>query len=44
MSISFEAHLLGKRIEFDQGSGCLTIKNLPRNLVHQLKSYPSTNH
>ncbi len=37
MSISFEAHLLGKRVEFDQASASLTIKNLPTQLVDQLK-------
>ncbi|AZL74556.1 nucleoid-associated protein YejK [Pseudomonas oryziphila] len=37
MSISFEAHLLGKRVEFDQDSASLTIKNLPTQLITQLK-------
>ncbi|WP_341782655.1 nucleoid-associated protein YejK [Pseudomonas putida] len=37
MSISFEAHLLGDRVEFDQVSASLTIKNLPTQLVDQLK-------
>ena len=37
MSISFEAHLLGKRVEFDQDSASLTIKNLPTPLINQLK-------
>ncbi|SDZ27855.1 nucleoid-associated protein YejK [Pseudomonas sp. NFIX28] len=37
MSISFEAHLLGERVEFDQISASLTIKNLPTQLVDQLK-------
>ncbi|WP_191832584.1 nucleoid-associated protein [Pseudomonas fluorescens] len=37
MSISFEAHLLGKRVEFDQDSASLTIKNLPMQLIDQLK-------
>ena len=37
ISISFEAHLLGKRIEFDQDSASLTIKNLPTQLIDQLK-------
>lgn len=37
MSISFEAHLLGERVEFDQASASLTIKNLPTQLVDQLK-------
>lgn len=38
MSISFQAHLLGKRVEFDQDSASLTIRNIPSQLVHQLKS------
>lgn len=37
MSISFEAHLLGDRVEFDQASASLTIKNLPTQLTDQLK-------
>ncbi|WP_433734996.1 nucleoid-associated protein YejK [Pseudomonas monteilii] len=37
MSISFEAHLLGERVEFDQASASLTIKNLPTQLTDQLK-------
>ncbi|SMF37006.1 MULTISPECIES: nucleoid-associated protein YejK [unclassified Pseudomonas] len=37
MSISFEAHLLGERVEFDQASASLTIKNLPTQLVQQLR-------
>lgn len=37
MSISFEAHLLGERVEFDQDSASLTIKNLPTQLLAQLK-------
>lgn len=37
MSISFEAHLLGSRIEFDQNNSTLTIKNLPTQLITQLK-------
>lgn len=36
MSISFEAHLLGERVEFDQDSSSLTIKNLPTQMVYQL--------
>ena len=38
ISISFEAHLLGKRVEFDQSSSSLTIKNLPGPLIEQLVS------
>lgn len=37
MSISFEAHLLGRRVEFDTQSASLTIKGLPTQLVEQLK-------
>ncbi|HEN8732252.1 nucleoid-associated protein YejK [Pseudomonas sp. A2] len=37
MSISFEAHLLGERVEFDQASASLTIKNLPTQLIDQLR-------
>lgn len=37
MSISFEAHLLGKRVEFDATSASLTINGLPTQLVDQLK-------
>ncbi|GLO14757.1 nucleoid-associated protein [Pseudomonas putida] len=40
MSISFEAHLLGERVEFDQASASLTIKNLPTQLINQLKRTP----
>lgn len=36
MSISFEAHLLGKRVEFDQDSASLTIRSLPTQLIEQL--------
>lgn len=37
MSISFEAHLLGKRIEFDPQNASLTIQGLPTQLTDQLK-------
>ena len=37
MSISFEAHLLGDKIEFDEASGTLTLRNLPVQLTDQLK-------
>jgi len=37
MSISFEAHLLGKRVKFEQDSASLTIKHLPTHLVEQLR-------
>lgn len=37
LSISFEAHLLGSKIEFNEDSGTLVIHNLPTQLVDQLK-------
>jgi nucleoid-associated protein len=37
MSISFEAHLLGDKIEFDEAGGTLTLRNLPTQLTEQLK-------
>ena len=37
MSISFEAHLLGDKIEFDGAGGTLTLRNLPTQLNDQLK-------
>ncbi len=37
MSISFEAHLLGSKIEFDRESGTLTVRGLPTQLTDQLK-------
>jgi nucleoid-associated protein len=37
MSISFEAHLLGDKIEFDAEAGTLVIKGLPTQLTDQLK-------
>jgi nucleoid-associated protein len=37
LSISFESHLLGSKIEFDQDDGSLTIRNLPTQLTDQLK-------
>ena len=37
LSISFEAHLLGDRIEYDEASSTLTIKGLPTQLSDQLK-------
>ena len=37
LSISFESHLLGSLVEFDRDSSSLTIKNLPTQLVEQLK-------
>ena len=37
LSISFEAHLLGSKIEYDEEAGTLTIKGLPTQLMDQLK-------
>ena len=37
MSISFEAHLLGDKIVFDEAGGTLTLRNLPTRLTDQLK-------
>ncbi|AZC52321.1 Nucleoid-associated protein ndpA [Pseudomonas chlororaphis subsp. piscium] len=37
LSISFEQHLLGSKVEFDQVSASLTIKNLPTQLIDQLR-------
>ena len=36
-SISFEAHLLGSKVEFDQQGGTLTLRGLPTQLTDQLK-------
>ena len=37
LSISFEAHLLGSKIEYDEENGTLIIKGLPTSLTDQLK-------
>lgn len=37
LSISFEAHLLGSKIEYDESSDTLVIRNLPTQLTDQLK-------
>jgi nucleoid-associated protein len=37
LSISFEAHLLGSKIEYDEEAGTLIIKGLPTSLTDQLK-------
>ena len=37
LSISFEAHLLGDKIEYDEASNSLVIKGLPTQLTDQLK-------
>lgn len=37
LSISFEAHLLGDKIKFDEAGGTLTMRGLPTQLTEQLK-------
>ncbi len=37
MSISFEQHLLGSKIEYDGESGTLILHSLPTKLTNQLK-------
>lgn len=37
LSISFEAHLVGDKVEYDQEAGTLMIKGLPTQLTDQLK-------
>ena len=37
LSISFEQHLLGSKIEFDEAGGTLTLRSLPTKLTEQLK-------
>lgn len=37
LSIAFEAHLLGDKIEYDEAAGHLLIKGVPTQLVDQLK-------
>ncbi|WP_437180839.1 nucleoid-associated protein [Pseudomonas mandelii] len=37
LSISFEQHLLGSRIKFNEAGGTLTLCGLPRQLTDQLK-------
>ncbi|MHA6195563.1 nucleoid-associated protein YejK [Pseudomonas wadenswilerensis] len=37
LSISFEAHLLGSKIEFDEEGSSLTIRGVPTQLADQLK-------
>ncbi|WP_460146664.1 nucleoid-associated protein YejK [Pseudomonas sp. S2_A02] len=37
LSISFEQHLLGSKVEFDEAGGKLTLRNLPIQLTDQLK-------
>ncbi|RON05185.1 nucleoid-associated protein YejK [Pseudomonas brassicacearum] len=37
LSISFEQHLLGDKVEFDEAGGTLTLRGLPTQLTDQLK-------
>nr|MBP8238252.1 nucleoid-associated protein YejK [Pseudomonas sp.] len=37
LSISFEAHLLGSKVEYDESTDTLVIRNLPTQLIDQLK-------
>lgn len=37
LSISFEQHLLGSKVEFDEAVGTLTLRSLPTQLTDQLK-------
>ena len=37
LSISFEQHLLGSKIDFDEAGGTLTLRGLPTQLTEQLK-------
>lgn len=37
LSITFEAHLLGSKIEFDEANGTLLIRSLPTQITDQLK-------
>lgn len=38
LSISFEAHLLGEQVEYDEGQDSLVIKHPPKGLVQQLRN------
>ena len=38
LSISFEAHLLGERVEYDESQDSLVIKHPPKGLVQQLRN------
>ena len=37
LSISFESHLLGSKVEYDEARDMLIIRNLPTQLTDQLK-------
>lgn len=41
LSISFEAHLLGSKVEFDEERNTLLVRGLPTQLVDQLKRQKS---
>jgi nucleoid-associated protein YejK len=41
LSISFEQHLLGSKVEFDEAGGTLTLRGLSRQLTDQLTYPPS---
>lgn len=41
LSISFESHLLGSKVEYNEASGTLTLRNLPTQLTDQLKRVAS---
>ena len=38
LSISFEAHLLGERVEYDESEDALVIKHPPKGLIQQLRN------
>lgn len=38
LSISFEAHLLGERVEYDESEDALLIKHPPKGLIQQLRN------
>ena len=38
LSISFESHLLGERVEYREGDDALVIKHPPKGLVQQLRN------
>ena len=39
LSITFEAHLLGSKVEYDEEAGTLIIKGVPTQLVDQIKRH-----
>ena len=38
LSISFESHLLGERVEYDESEDALVIRHPPKGLVQQLRN------